>query len=171
MTDPNEVTVVETDDAAIETDALPIDVGDLVADYVETLLDISDLDGDIEIDEQDGRTYVTVTSDDPADLRVLANGEVVSALQELARLVVQTQTGEFARLVLDIGGTRDERSRELAELVRKAAAELAGGAERVEVEPMSSYERKLVHDLVAEHGLASHSEGEGGARHTVITSV
>jgi spoIIIJ-associated protein len=84
---------------------------------------------------------------------------------------VQNRTGEFARVTLDIGGSRDARTRELAGLVEQARITLETGAEKFELEPMSSYERKLVHDLVAEHGLQSHSEGEGGDRHTVITSA
>jgi spoIIIJ-associated protein len=94
---------------------------------------------------------------------------VVGALQELTRLAVQTRTGGFARLTLDIGGSRDQRSRELAGLVQRAVDAFAAGDAAFPLEPMSSYERKLVHDLAAERGLGSHSEGEGPARHIVLT--
>lgn len=170
MTDAN--TPVEDDvtglQAALDAEAGTEDVGDIAADYVEELLDISDLDGDIEIEDEHGRTTIKVTG---GDLRLLSAPETVGALQELTRLAVQTRTGGFARLTLDIGGSRDQRSRELAGLVESAAARIADGADAVPFEPMSSYERKLVHDLAADRGLQSHSEGEGSDRHIVLTSA
>ncbi|GAA2750846.1 protein jag [Amnibacterium kyonggiense] len=142
------------------------DVGDIAADYIEELLDIADLDGDIEIEDEGGRTTLKVTG---GDLRLLSDADTVGALQELTRLAVQTRTGGFARLTLDIGGSRDQRARELAALVESAVAAIGDGAAGVPLAPMSSYERKLVHDLAAERGLQSHSEGEGGDRHIVLT--
>ncbi|WP_375401159.1 protein jag [uncultured Amnibacterium sp.] len=150
-------------------DTALMEVGDHAADFIEGLLDICDLEGDIEIDQVQGRATVTVSADDPGALRLLSAGETVTALQDLTRLAVQTKTGEPARLILDIGGSRDQRSRELRQLVESAVLTLQSGQEQVSLPAMSSYERKLVHDLVAEHALASHSEGEGSARHTVIT--
>jgi spoIIIJ-associated protein len=144
------------------------DVGDIAADYVEELLDICDLDGDIDIEDEGGRTTVKVAG---GDLRLLSSPDVVGALQELTRLAVQTRTGGFARLTLDIGGSRDQRTRELAGLVQRAVDALATGATAYPLEPMSSYERKLVHDLAAERGLQSHSEGEGPDRHIVLTAA
>jgi spoIIIJ-associated protein len=143
-----------------------IDVGDLAADYIEGLLDIADLDGDIDIEDEHGRTTLVVSG---GDLRLLSGAETVGALQELTRLAVQTRTGDFARLTLDIGGSRDQRSRELAALVQRAVDGFATGDDRFPLEPMSSYERKLVHDLAAAQGLGSHSEGEGPGRHIVLT--
>lgn len=93
---------------------------------------------------------------------------MVSALQELTRLAVQQQTGEFSRLVLDVAGSRDARAEELQGIVDRAVASISGGADRAPLERMSSYERKLVHDLVREHGLTSESEGEGQDRHIVV---
>jgi spoIIIJ-associated protein len=145
-----------------------VDIGDLAADYIEELLDIADLDGDIDIEDEHGRTTLVVSG---GDLRLISEPDTVGALQELTRLAVQTRTGGFARLTLDIGGSRDQRSKQLANLVEQAAAALAGGEESFPLEPMSSYERKLVHDLAAEQGLTSHSEGEGAGRHIVITSA
>jgi spoIIIJ-associated protein len=152
-------------------DAAPIDVGDLAADYIEGLLDICDLDGDIEIEEAGGRTTLVVTAEPGTRLDLLSGPETVTALQELTRLAVQARTGDFARLTLDIGGSRDTRTRELRDLVDAAAGRLASGEERVALPAMSSYERKLVHDLAAERGLTSASEGEGQGRHTVLTSA
>jgi spoIIIJ-associated protein len=143
--------------------------GDIAADYIEELLDITDLDGDIEIDARGGRAYLSVTSSEDTNLRLLSRPETVNALQELTRIAVQTKTGAFSRLILDIGGSREARVAELALLVDKAVERIEAGAESAALPPMSSYERKLVHDIVAERGFSSESEGEGRDRHTVIT--
>lgn len=145
--------------------------GDIAADYIEELLDICDLDGDIDIDARNGRAYVSVNASDAANLTVLSKPDTVTALQELARLAVQTKTGAFSRLILDIGGSRDARRSELGALVDRAAERIEQGAAEAALPPMSSYERKLVHDLVAERGLHSESRGEGSERYTVITRV
>ena len=145
------------------------DEGEIAADYIEELLDIADLDGDIEIDTRGGRAYLSVTSDTPGALGVLAKPEVVSALQELTRIAVQTKTSGFSRLILDVGGSRDARAAELQVLVDAAIARIEAGAASAALPAMSSYERKLVHDIVAERGFSSESEGEGRDRHTVIT--
>jgi spoIIIJ-associated protein len=155
--------------ATNNTDIVVPDEGELAADYLEALLDIADLDGDIEIEVRQQRTYVTVGSPDTDDLDVLSSPDVVHALQDLTRLAVQQKTGEFARLVLDVGGSREARTKELEKLVRVAVEKIEGGATSAALPPMSSYERKLVHDMVSEQGFQSASEGEGRDRHTVIT--
>lgn len=156
---------------ATESEMVVPDEGELAADYLETLLDIADLDGDIEIEVRQERTYVTVGSPETDDLEVFSSPEVVSALQDLTRLAVQQKTGEFARLVLDIGGSREARVSELEKLVSVAVDRVEGGAQSAALPPMSSYERKLVHDMVSERGFQSASEGEGRDRHTVITKA
>ena len=144
------------------------DEGDIAADYLEELLDIADLDGDIEIEERGGRVYLSVDAEDRDALRLLSKPDTVSALQELTRLAVHAKTGEFSRLILDIAGSRDARATELARIVDRAVERIEGGAVSAALPPMSSYERKLVHDIVAERGFVSESEGEGADRHTVI---
>lgn len=143
--------------------------GEIAADYIEELLDITDLDGDIDIDARDGRAYLSVNSSQDSNLRLLSKPDTVNALQELTRIAVQAKTGVFSRLILDVGGSRQAREVELAQLVERAADRIEGGAQSAALPPMSSYERKLVHDLVAARGLVSQSEGEGSERHTVIT--
>ena len=162
----SDTTSPETD---APNDSVVGDEGDLAADYIEELLDIADLDGDLEIDVRNGRTYLTVTAGEGGNLGRLSQQEVVRALQELTRLAVQNQTGEFSRLILDIGGSRDARQQELGALVDGAIARIEGGAAKAALPPMSSYERKIVHDLVAERGFISESQGEGADRHTVIS--
>jgi spoIIIJ-associated protein len=144
--------------------------GEVAADYIEELLDIADLDGDLEIEARAGRAYVSVTADDTDSLRLLASPETVGALQELTRIAVQTKTGAFSRLILDVAGSRDARAQELTQLVDRAIERIEGGASSSALPPMSSYERKLVHDIVAERGYGSESEGEGRDRHTVVTA-
>jgi len=164
MTDATEAREIPTEDQLVEE-------GDVAADYIEELLDIADIDGDIDIDARAGRAYLSVTAGTDAQglsLSVLSKPETVGALQELTRLAVQERTGRFSRLILDIGGSRDARAGELSALVDRAVERIEGGATSASLPPMSSYERKLVHDLVAERGFVSESEGEGRDRHTVI---
>lgn len=178
--------VTETDTTAIDVDATVTDEttaptveapttgqleeeGEIAADYIEELLDITDLDGDIEIDTRSGRAYVSVNSSEDTNLRLLARPDTVAALQELTRIAVQTKTGSFSRLILDVGGSREARVAELTILVDKAVERIEAGADSASLPAMSSYERKLVHDVVAERGFSSQSEGEGRDRHTVIT--
>lgn len=157
-------------DEAAEAEGAEPDEGDLAADYLEGLLDLAQLDGDIDIEYANGRYQLSVTAQPGSNVQILAKPDTVAALQELLRLAVQARTGEFSRLVLDIAGSRDARAAELAALVDRAVAKLEAGASRAALPPMSSYERKLVHDLVSDRGYASESEGEGRDRHTVITA-
>jgi spoIIIJ-associated protein len=144
--------------------------GDIAADYIEELLDITDLDGDIDIDARGGRAYLSVNAaEGGSNLRLLAKPDTVNALQELTRIAVQTKTGVFSRLILDVGGSREARAKELELLVNTAVERLESGATSAALPAMSSYERKLVHDIVSARGFSSESEGEGRDRHTVVT--
>ena len=169
-----DATVTETDEVSTAGAEAPTtgqleEEGEIAADYIEELLDITDLDGDIEIDTRSGRAYVSVNSSEDTNLRLLARPDTVAALQELTRIAVQTKTGSFSRLILDVGGSREARVAELTILVDKAVERIEAGADSAALPAMSSYERKLVHDVVAERGFSSQSEGEGRDRHTVIT--
>lgn len=147
--------------------------GEVAADYLEELLDTADLDGDIDIEVRDGRTYLSVVaenSDDRSlDVLVGEDGEVLEALQELVRLSVLAATDRRSRLVLDIGGFRRRRASELHDMALAAVRAARETGERVHLDPLSAYERKIVHDVVAEQGLTSESEGEGAARHIVVS--
>jgi spoIIIJ-associated protein len=162
----------ELDDAKVERSTSQLEEeGDIAADYIEELLDITDLDGDIDIDARDGRAYLSVNSSQDSNLRLLSKPDTVNALQELTRIAVQAKTGSFSRLILDVGGSRQARELELSSFVDHAVARIEAGAASAALPPMSSYERKLVHDLVAARGFSSESEGEGRDRHTVITAA
>ncbi len=141
--------------------------GDIAADYLEALLDIADLDGDIDMDVERDRAMVSVSGGDLRDL-VGPQGEVLEALQELTRLAVTRETGDRSRLMLDIDGFRADRKRELAELGERAVADVLRTGEPVKLAPMTAFERKVVHDVVADRGLRSESEGEGSARRVVV---
>lgn len=140
--------------------------GDIAADYLEELLDIADLDGDIENYVESGRAYVAL--DTEGELLIGKNGEVLDALQTLARLAVMTETGHRSRLMLDIGGHRDKRRMELTALAKDAIADVLSSNEAARLSPMNAFERKIVHDVVAAAGLVSESEGEEPQRRVVV---
>ncbi len=170
----DDIQTVDQPDVLVDSrDEAPIsqleEEGDVAADYIEELLDICDLDGDIDIEVRAGRAYVSVTAGADSNISVLSQPDTVSALQELTRLAVQSKTGAFSRLILDVGGSRDARQAELSQLVDRAIGRIEAGSSSAALPPMSSYERKLVHDLVSSRGYTSESEGEGRDRHTVIS--
>lgn len=140
--------------------------GDVAADYLEELLDIADLDGDIDTFSEGGRAHVSIVTE--GDVLVGKDGEVLEALQELARLAVMTETGRRSRLMLDVAGHRDRRRRELQDLAADAIQEAKDAGESVRLAPMNPFERKIVHDAVAEAGLSSESEGEEPRRRVVV---
>ncbi|AUG78558.1 single-stranded DNA-binding protein [Kitasatospora sp. MMS16-BH015] len=145
--------------------------GDIAADYLEGLLDIADLDGDIDMDVEGDRALVSIVSDgnDRALQRLVGqDGEVLEALQELTRLAVHRETGERSRLMLDIAGFRAKKRSELAELGSEAAERAKSTGEQVKLRPMTPFERKVVHDAVAAAGLRSESEGEEPQRCVVV---
>jgi spoIIIJ-associated protein len=144
--------------------------GEIAADYIEGLLDIADLDGDIDMDVEGDRAVVSVVGATLDEL-VGDDGEVLEALQELTRLAVHRKTGIRARLMLDVGGFRARRRTELAELGRSVAEEVGRTGEPKKLRAMSPFERKIIHDAVASAGLRSESEGEEPNRRVVVFPV
>jgi spoIIIJ-associated protein len=141
--------------------------GEIAADYLEELLDIADLDGDIDMDVERDRALVSVVGGD-LDHLVGDEGVVLEALQELTRLAVLTQTGERSRLMLDVAGYRAGRRAVLSELGRTTAEQVKSSGEPTRLDPMTPFERKIVHDAVAAAGLRSESEGEEPQRRVVV---
>jgi len=141
--------------------------GDIAADYLEGLLDIADLDGDIDMDVEGDRASVSIVGEGLTNL-VGSNGEVLEALQELTRLAVTLETGERTRLMLDIGGHRAARRAALVDLGNEAVQQAKASGQGVRLEPMTPFERKVVHDAVAAAGLRSESEGEEPHRFVVV---
>ena len=146
--------------------------GDVAADYLEELLDIADLDGDIDIDVENGRASVSVVGDEAStvSLRRLAgrDGAVLEALQELTRLAVQAKTGERTRLMLDVAGFRAARKAELEKVALRAVEDVRRDGQATRLDPMTPFERKVVHDVVAASGLTSESEGVEPSRRVVV---
>jgi spoIIIJ-associated protein len=140
---------------------------EIAADYIEGLLDVADLDGDIDMDVEGERAFVSVVGATLDEL-VGQRGEVLEALQELTRLAVHRQTGMRTRMMLDVGGYRQRRRTELAETGRDAADEVKRSGEPKRLWPMNPFERKIVHDAVAAAGLRSESEGEEPDRRVVV---
>lgn len=148
--------------------------GEFAADYLEELMDIIDLDGDIEIDVANKRALVEIVAAEGSDkqLRSLVgnNGETLDALQELTRLAVLSRSGNRSRLLLDIAGFRADRRNQLVQLANEAVSRVRAGEASVALSPMNSYERKIVHDAVAEAGLESGSAGVEPGRHVVVSA-
>ena len=141
--------------------------GEIAADYLEELLDIADLDGDLDMDVEGDRAAVSIVGADLSQL-VGPDGEVLEALQELTRLAVYRETGERSRLMLDISGYRAKKRAELEKLAAETVAEVKESGDAVELDPMSPFERKVVHDAVAAAGLKSESEGVEPRRYVVV---
>jgi spoIIIJ-associated protein len=159
-------TVTETAEAT--GDGLLVQEGDIAADYLERLLDIVDYDGDIDLDVENDRAVVAIVGSDLNSL-VGARGETLDALQELTRLAVQQQTGVRSRLMLDVGGHRQARRSELQKLATDTAARALETGEPVRLSPMNPFERKVVHDALADiDGVFSESEGEEPHRRVVV---
>ena len=152
----------------MSTDSTKLEAeGDVAADFLEELLDIADLDGDIDMDVDGDRAAVSIVGGDLKHL-VGRDGDVLEALQELTRLAVYRETGERSRLMLDVDGYRAARRKELVRIAEDAIEQVKESGESVPLDPMSPFERKVVHDTVADAGLVSESEGEDTRRHVVI---
>lgn len=158
----------KTGDAA-PTDKLALleQEGEIAADYLEVLLDIADLDGDIDIDVEGDRATVALVGEE-LEVLVGRHGEVLDALQELTRLAVVRETGERSRLMLDVAGWRAQRREELTELGTRTAQQVKSTGEPASLKSMTPFERKIVHDAVAAVGVLSDSEGEEPNRYVVI---
>lgn len=145
--------------------------GEIAADFLETLLDIADLDGDIDVDVDGGRAAVAIVDSDEGRVPrrlVGQDGKVLEALQELTRLAVQAETGERSRLMLDVAGHRAARREELTHLAQDAAETVKQSGEPQPLDPMSAFERKVVHDAVLAAGLGSESAGVEPRRYVVV---
>jgi spoIIIJ-associated protein len=167
----NEPTQPEADDATAASSASRLEQleneGDIAADYLEELLDIADLDGDLDMDVEGDRASVSIVGAELSQL-VGRDGEVLEALQELTRLAVYRETGERSRLMLDIGGHRADKRARLEKLAAETVATVKETGEPVSLQPMTPFERKVVHDAVADAGLTSESEGTEPRRYVVV---
>lgn len=143
---------------------------DIAADYLEGLLDIVDYEGDIEMGVRNNRPTVQIVADDDTDIKHLIgrNGEVVDALQQLTRLAVQQKTGERSHLIVDVDGYLKRKRQRLHDIALDAIDEVRETGEPVDLKPMNSFERKIVHDVVREEGMKSRSHGEETRRYVTV---
>ncbi|MFL6124218.1 protein jag [Actinophytocola sp.] len=156
-------------DRASSSEDLLVREGDIAGDYLEQLLDLVDYDGDIDLDVEAGRAVVSIEGGDDLEKLVGPRGNVLESLQELTRLAVQQETGTRSRLMLDIAGWRADRREELADLGRATAERVLAEGEKIRLQPMTPFERKVVHDAVAQiDGVHSESEGEDPRRRVVV---
>lgn len=145
--------------------------GDVAADFLEALLDICDIDGDIDVDIDGDRAAVSIVDSEEGRVPrrlVGPDGKVLEALQELTRLAVQTETGERSRLMLDVAGHRAARKAEIVEIARGVIEDVKSSGDQVEMDPMTAFERKIVHDQVLAAGLRSESDGVEPRRFVVV---
>jgi len=141
---------------------------ELAADFVEGLLDLLDLPGDIEIEVHEDQALVSI-QDLESGLLIGRRGATLDALQELVRCAVQRQTERRSHVRVDVEGYRARQVDKLRDKCREAIAEVRETGEPVRLEPMDAYERKMMHDLVARTGgVTSSSEGNEPKRRVVI---
>ncbi len=143
---------------------------DVAADYLEGLLDIVDYEGDIEMGVRNHRPTVQIVADDDTDIKHLIgkDGEVVDALQQLTRLAVQQKIGERSHLIVDVDGFLRRKREHLREQALDVIDEVRETGDPVNMKPMNSFERKIVHDMVREEGLKSRSHGEEPHRYVTV---
>jgi spoIIIJ-associated protein len=145
--------------------------GEVAADFLEQLLDIADMDGDIDVDVDGDRAAVAIVDSEEGRVSrrlVGTEGKVLDALQELTRLAVQAATGERSRLMLDVAGYRAERRAAVVALAQAAITVVRSTNDKVAMNPMTAFERKVVHTEVLTAGLGSESEGVEPQRYVVI---
>jgi spoIIIJ-associated protein len=162
--EPDEDDVKSVDDPLIRE-------GDVAGDYLERLLDILDVDGDIDLDVEGDRASVAIVGGRLGDL-IGPDGATLEALQELTRLAVAQSTGVRSRLMLDVGEFRAKRRADLTALAGETARRVGTSGQPERLAPMNPFERKVVHDVIASvAGVHSESEGEEPNRRVVVLPV
>jgi spoIIIJ-associated protein len=158
----------DDDDEKGGADDLLVREGDVAGDYLERLLDILDVDGDIDLDVEGDRASVAIVGGRLGDL-IGPDGATLEALQELTRLAVAQSTGVRSRLMLDVGGFRAKRRADLSSLAGETAKRVAQSRQPERLSAMNPFERKVVHDVIAGvSGVHSESEGEEPNRRVVV---
>lgn len=160
------------DDGDEDEDDPLVEEGEIAGDYLEQLLDVLDFDGDIDLDVEGDRAMVSIDGGEDLQKLVGREGEVLDALQELSRLAVQQVTGERSRLMLDVAGWRAQRRDTLSALGLEVAQRVKDSGYREELDPMTPFERKIIHDAVAGvAGVGSESEGAEPHRRVVVVPI
>ena len=137
-------------------------------EFVEGLLASMELEADVSTRLEEERAVIDVTGDDLGVL-IGRRGQTLDALQEVTRTAVQRRLRSRVRLLVDVEGYRSRRRESLTEYARSMASRAMERGTEIELEPMNAYERKLVHDAVADiEGASSYSEGEEPNRKVIV---
>lgn len=149
------------------------DQADAAADFLEELLGRIGIEASVEPNPEDGTMYVDILGagedDDDMALLIGRHGQTLEALQELTRHVVMRRTGMRCRVVVDVEDYKKRQRDRLVARARDAAKRVAQTGREEELDPMTPFERKIVHDAVASvEGVQSSSRGEDPERRVVI---
>ncbi|MGI8520672.1 MAG: protein jag [Actinomycetota bacterium] len=150
------------------------DQADAAADFLDELLARMDIDAIAEPNPFEGHMYVDIVDGPEEDMTLLIGneGETLDAIQELMRMAVGRRLDQRIRVIVDVDDYRKERESRLEEHAREVAERVLETGDEEELEPMNSYERKLVHDAVADmNGLETESRGLDPARYVVIRKI
>lgn len=165
--EPPEEATSAPPDAEVEP-ATPEQIAETGTKFVTGLLEAMGLAGDVSSSISDDSVSIDVTGDDLGVL-IGRRGQTLDALQELARTAVQRRLRSRVRLMVDVEGYRARRRDTLAEYARSIADRAKERGTEIELEPMSSWDRKIVHDAVSDiEGVSSFSEGVDPNRKVVI---
>ncbi|MFA5786044.1 MAG: RNA-binding cell elongation regulator Jag/EloR [Actinomycetota bacterium] len=167
--EPAEPLAGEADEALEPAAVEALDAeADLAEDFVIGLLDALDIDGEVDVDVRGDTVNIDIVGPSMG-LLIGRRGATLEALQDLVRMAVQRQTGRRTRLVVDAEGYRVRRQSMLVEQAHKAASRVKASGAPERLDPMSAYERKIVHDALAStSGVVTVSEGEEPYRRVVI---
>lgn len=139
-----------------------------VSEILENILGLLALEGSFEVEE--GVDEITVSIDASDTGRLIGyKGETVDSLQLLVNQILGKQSEVFKRVVIDVGGWRKSKEGELENKARKWAEEVKESGHEMELEPMPSWQRRIIHLIIEEiDGVESESVGEGRERHLII---
>jgi spoIIIJ-associated protein len=142
---------------------------DRLADLLGEIVDGLGLDATVNVSAQDGALVGSLEGDD-LGLFIGHHGQTIDAVQHLAQRIVFQGSRSDVRVVIDAGGYRERREQVLREEADNAAGEALSEGHPVELEPMSSSERRVVHEYLRERGdVLTHSEGEEPDRYLVVS--
>ncbi|HEY7950875.1 MAG TPA: R3H domain-containing nucleic acid-binding protein [Solirubrobacterales bacterium] len=150
----------------------PAEPSERVRELVEGVLDELDLDGDVEIVEDDDRITASVDGGDDYGLLIGKRGQTIDALQLLAYQAAFRGLRDRKRVVIDAAGYRERRRETLTTRADRAAEQALGDGNSVEMDPMSAQERRVVHEHLKDRsGVETYSEGDDPHRCVVVAPL
>ena len=150
----------------------PAEPAERVRELVEGVLDELDLDGEVEISEDESRIEAVVEGDDDYGLLIGKRGQTIDALQLLCYQAAFRGMKERKRVVVDAAGYRERRRETLEARADRAAEQAMSAAHSIEMDPMSAQERRVVHEHLKERsGVETYSEGDEPRRCVVVAPL